>query len=179
MMQVNQSSISHLFIRFLCYSFPLVSLFSVFLSFLFHSVIPISVFRLSCPSPFLPLPMVLSDSPPVKAQYHLLHSISSPLCDTCQVWVCLITPSHSNFFVANEVPSRRPSWSDPMSHLHGNRQTSPLHPWQAIDSSAFQLRVSLFESASPLSDGLSPCKNYLTNSVVQTPSWQGAFGSDA
>jgi len=100
-------------------------LFSVFISFRLYSDVPISDFRLSCPSPFLPLPIALSDSPAVKVKYHLLHPISSPLYDILQVWVYLITSSHSNFFVANEVPSRRPSWSDP--HV--------TSPWQQADKS--------------------------------------------
>ena len=73
-------------------------LFSVFISFRLYSDVPISDFRLSCPSPFLPLPIALSDSPAVKVKYHLLHPISSPLYDILQVWVYLITSSHSNFF---------------------------------------------------------------------------------
>lgn len=55
----------------------------------------------------------------------LLHPVSPPMCDISQVWVCLIIPPHSNFFVANKVPSRRPSWSDPYV----------TSPWQQADKS--------------------------------------------
>lgn len=172
------SCLSRVLLWFLFPFYVLASLLYFYLPVLilsFISQISLSPF---C-RPAFPFPSQCRTFLTVKAQYHLLNPPPSPVFDMSQVWVCVITPTVRNFLGANKVPSGRPSWSDPMFHLHGNKQTGPLQPWQAIGSSAFQLPMFRFESASPLSDSLSPCKDHLTNSMEEGPSWTLASGPGA
>jgi hypothetical protein len=70
------------------------------------------------------------------------------------VCVCLITPCHSKFFVADKVTSRTPSWSDP--HV--------TSPWQQAD-----------KSTSPMTGNRQQCLSITDVSIRECESTQWRF----